>query len=60
MNTQKTVRGVALFARAYSLEDAQRNMSVKKYDNHRPSDEFIRPMWISPEELAKRKKATQH
>ena len=57
MITQKTIKGLSFFSRTYSLEDAQRmNTSKptgKSRDNHPLSDEFIRPMWVSPDERRK-------
>lgn len=50
MNTQRTIKGVSFFSRATSLEDAQRMNANKSEKEHLPKDEFIMPMWISPED----------
>lgn len=55
MNTTKTIKGVSFYARTQSLGDAQRSRTPKSDREHRLSDEFIRPMWKSPE----RKKETK-
>ena len=49
MDTLKTVKGVSLFARTQSLEQAQRLHARKSDKDHKPSERFIAPMWISPE-----------
>lgn len=57
MNQQKTV-AFTFMSCAMSLERAQRINAPKDKSKTRlagMSDEFIRPMWISPEELSKRK-----
>ena len=59
MITQKSVRGIALFARASSLENAQRVNTPRNKEKKRLADEFIAPMWCDPSTLSK-KKATQH
>ena len=60
METQKTSKGVSFYARTQSLETAQRvNAERKRYDNHRPTDEFIAPMWCDPSEIAKRRKGNK-
>lgn len=59
MNTQKGNKGISLFAYSQTLGEMQRSSHTREVERKMREDHFIAPMWISPEELKKRK-ATQH
>ena len=59
MNTQKGNKGISLSAYSQTLEDMQKTFHTRDVERKMREDHFIAPMWMSPEEL-KKKKATQH
>ena len=58
MNTQKGNKGITLSAYAQTLGEMQKTFYTRDVERKMREDHFIAPMWISPEEL-KKKKATQ-
>lgn len=59
MNAQKGNKGISLSAYSQTLGEMQKTFHTRDVERKMREDHFIRPMWISPEELKKRK-ATQH
>lgn len=59
MNTQKGNKGISLSAYSQTLGDMQKTFHTRDVERKMREDHFIAPMWMSPEEL-KKKKATQH
>lgn len=59
MNTQKGNKGITLSAYAQTLGEMQKSFHTRDVERKMREDHFIAPMWMSPEELKKRK-ATQH
>ena len=55
MNTQKGNKGISLFAYSHTLGEMQKSSHTREVERKMRDDNFIRPMWISPEELKKRK-----
>lgn len=56
MNAQKAIRGISLSEYATTLGEEQRAHSTRDIERKLREDHFIRPMWLSPEELAQRRK----
>lgn len=59
MNTQKGNKGISLSAYSQTLGEIQKSFHTRDVERKMREDHFIAPMWISPEELKKRK-ATKH
>lgn len=59
MNTQKGNKGISLSEYSQTLGEMQNTFHTRDVERKMREDHFIAPMWMSPEEL-KKKKATQH
>lgn len=55
MNTQKGNKGISLSAYSQTIGDMQKTFHTKDVERKMREDHFIAPMWISPEELRKRR-----